>query len=346
MPVVGPRPEYEGVAGPPTSAGTTPLAFFVHPGIELFAQYAFTLTYPSTGSSTWFHDFEVPRVHASVEAEYGPVRGRILLEGVESANEGALTGVGGDSVVLRVREAYAAWAPLKGLDVLFGVVPTLTIPEFDGTWLLRTIAPSTLENSGLVSPADLGGTLRYRFPEKYGWVAVAAYDGEGYTSPELNRGKNVEIAAELHPLPHGALLPLAVFGSYVGGSSGSDSARSDRVTGAVLWQGRRVRAGFDYTYAWGVGDDAVQSSTITEGFARVEPIDRLLLGAQGSYWIRNTGAPSTDAITTIIGSVGWRIADPLEVHLAVTRALPTAFTQSELSGSDYLELRAVTRVVF
>ncbi len=345
-PVLPTSPTYEGTAAPPTAAGTTPFAFAVHPGLELFAEYDFTLTYANNNTSTWFHEFNVPRVHASLDGAIGPVRARFLLEGVRSAADGALVGVDGDSIVIRIREAYAAWAPLKGLEVSGGVVPTMTIAELDGTWMLRVIAPSTLESAALASPADLGGIVRYTFPSRYGWVGVGAYNGEGYNQQELNRGKNVEIAGELHPIPHGPLLPLAVFGSYVGGSEGTDSARANRLTGGLLWQGARVRGGVSYTYAWGVGDDADQTSTATDVFVKVEPIHRLLLGARLSYLVRDTGAPSTDAITTLFGSVGWRIFDPLEFHVAVTRAIPTTLTQTELAGSDYLELRGVTRIVF
>ena len=263
-PVVPKSPTYEGMAAPPTAAGTTPFAYAVHPGLELFAEYDFTLTYGQNNSSTWFHEFNVPRVHASLDGEVGPVRARLLVEGVRSAAQGALVGVDGDSIVLQVREAFAAWTPLKGLEVAGGVVPTFTIAEIDGTWMLRVIAESTLESAALASPADLGGTIRYTLPSHYGWIGVGAYNGEGYTQQELNRGKNVEIAGELHPLPGGALLPLAVFASYVGGSEGTDSARANRVTGAVLWQGGRVRGGVSYTYAWGVGDDPDQTATATE----------------------------------------------------------------------------------
>jgi hypothetical protein len=340
------RNEYLGMAAPPTEAGTTPFAYTVHPGLEIFAEYDFTLTYAPNQSATWFHQFNVPRVHASLDGAIGPVRARILLEGVRSASQGALVGVDGDSIVIRVREAFAAWDPVKGLEVAGGMVPTLTIPELDGTWMLRVIAPTTLESTGLASPADLGGTLRYTIPDRYGWVAVGVYNGEGYNQQELNRGKNVELGGELHPIVHGPLLPLAAFVSFVGGSEGVDSARTNRLTGGVLWQGGRVRAGVAYTYAWGVADDADQTSTATDVFVKIEPIDRLLLGARLSYWVRDTGAPSTDAITTIYGSVGWRIFDPLEFHLGVTRAIPATLTRTELAGSDFLELRGVTRVVF
>ena len=136
--------------------------------------------------------------------------------------------------------------------------------------------------------------------------------------------------------------PPTVFVSYVGRSSGTDSACADRFSGALLWQGKRVRAGAAVTVALGVQDDSKQNALVADAFARVEPIDRLLLGARFSYWNRNTTAPSADVMTTLLGSVGWRIADPLEVHVVVSRALPASLTRSELAGSDYLEVAGST----
>ncbi len=340
------RLEYVGQAAPATEAGTTPQSLWVHPGMEVFAQYALTSTYGSQAGSTWFHDLELPRAHFSLDGGEGPVRARVLFEVVQSAAYGSLIGVGGNSILYRIREAYAAWTPFHGFEIEAGVVPTFTIAELDGTWMLDAITASMLETTGLASPADMGATVRYNFPSKYGWIAMGAFNGEGYTSPELNRGESGELALELHPLPHGALRPLALFGSYVAGATGVDPARSNRATGGLLWQGRMFRGGLSYTYAWGVADNAALESTITEAFVRVEPVDRLLLGARATYWLRNTSATSTDAITTVWGSVGWRIAEPLEVHLAVTRALPTSLTQNELAGSNYLELRTIASVVF
>ena len=68
-------------------------------------------------SSTWFHAFDVPRVHAAVEGAYDDtLRGRVVMEAVRSASEGALIGVSGDSLVIRVREAYGAYRPVEALE--------------------------------------------------------------------------------------------------------------------------------------------------------------------------------------------------------------------------------------
>lgn len=335
-----------GAPAPATAAGSlAPREWPIRPGLEIFADYRYTRTY-AAGGSTWYHELGVPRVHASIDAAVAGVRGRVLLEAVRSTSEGSLVGVATDSLVLRLREAFAGYAPLDFVDLKAGVVPTLTLTELDGTWMLRAAAPSALEGAGLASPADLGATARVEAPRRFGWLGVGVYDGEGYASRELNRGKNVEIAALGRPAPGTALLPLALFASYSLGSTGVARARSDRLTGSILWQGERVRAGAAFTYAWGVGPVGAQRALLADVFVRVEPIERLLLGARASYFVRDDDAPSTDAITQLLLSAGFRIAAPLEVHLVGSRALPTTLTKDALPASDALDLRAVGRVFF
>jgi hypothetical protein len=220
------------------------------------------------------------------------------------------------------------------------------VPNLDGTWMLRPVAPSGLEANGLMSPADLGAKARVDLPRGYGWVAAAAYNGEGYTSRELNRGKSFEGAAEVHPLPGSVLQPLGVFASYVAGSTGTSLARADRVTGGLVWQGARVRAGAVLTHAWGVAQLGTQRAMLASAFVRVEPVPRLLLGARLDHAIRDVEVEPSDYLTTIWGAAGYRIALPFEAFLALTRSIPTTRAQSELPGSNAWDLRAIVRVVF
>lgn len=333
----------EGKAAPPTAAGTTGI-LKVTPGLEVFAQYSFRRTSTLDGQAPWFHIFDVPRVHASVTGEYGPATGRVVLEAVRSASEGALIGVAGDSLVLRLREAWAGYRYKNWFSAAMGVVPTLTVPELEGTWRLRVVGPAPLEQTGMASPADLGITGRFNFPKQYGYIAAGVYNGEGYTRRELNRGKNVEIAGSLHPAPSGAARPFGIFGSYVIGSSGTSSARSDRLTASLLWQGVRLRAGAGMTHGWGLGDDGARRSLLFDAFFRIEPVDRLMLGLRGSYWDRNVTAPDADTLVNVTGSVGYRWARPFETHLAVTKQAPSNVAQSALAGSDFWEFRLVSRI--
>lgn len=332
----------EGSAGPPTTAGTTGLR--VQLGLEAFVAYDLRLT-PTAQGTEWFHAFEVPRAHASVTGLYGPVQARIVLEAVRSAGEGALLGVAGDSFVMRLREASAGYRLGRWLSVDAGVVPTLTIPELDGSFNLRAVAASAHEATGLASPADLGATARFDFPRGYGFVAAGGYNGEGYQQRELNRGKNLEAALEVHPFAETGARPLAVFTSFVNGSSGTGSAKANRLTTALLWQGRRIRAGADFVYAWGVGENGLLRSWAIDGFVRVEPIDRLLFGARSFAWMRDVSR-SDDRVIEVTGAAGYRLADPLEAFVTVTRTLAGDAARTALPGIDRWNIRVIARVVF
>ncbi len=341
-----PRPSYVGRAAPATEAATTTQSAPIRAGIEVFASYAFQRLTPSQSTPTWFHVFDVPRVHAAIDAERGDVRGRLLIEAVRSASDGALLGVAGDSLVLRVREAYAEYLPIRALALSIGMMPTSTVPEIDGTWRMRAIAASAIETAGLASPSDVGARLRWELPHRLGFVAASAYNGEGYTNRELNRGKNVEAAVSLHPPRASSLAPLGLFGSYVSGSMGTASALANRATAGIVWQGELVRAGGFATYAWGVRDAAEPRAMVVSAFARVEPVDRWLLGARLDHAVRDVGASNRDAVTTVFGAAGYRVADPLETYLAVSRSLPTSRAEAELVSANSLELRAIARFVY
>jgi hypothetical protein len=333
----------EGKASSTTAAGSTGLV--VRPGLEVFAEYDLRVT-RTAGSSSWFHSFELPRGHGSLSGEYGPARGKLLIEAVRSASEGALVGVSGDSLVMRVREASVGYRGRDWLALDMGILPTLTIPELDGSFNLRAVAATPIEQTGLGSPADLGATARVLFPAGYGFAAAGAYNGEGYTSRELNRGKTVELAAELHPFAGSAAgLPFGIFGSYVLGSMGTGNARADRLTGALLWQGKRIRGGAAVTYAWGVGENGGQRSMLIDGFLRAEPVDRFLLGVRGFYWNRDRALVG-DRVGALTGAAGYRIADPLEAFLAVTRTVPESVAEVALPGLNRWDLRVIARVVF
>lgn len=342
---VSPAGPVTSIAGSPqpTSSGTGPLS--LRAGIEVFSQYALRLTNTDAGGAEWFHAFEVPRAHASLSGRYGDARARVVFEAVRSASEGALLGVAGDSLVLRVREAWGGYHRGDWLEVQAGVVPTLSVPVIEGAWRLRAVGATPLELTGLSSPADLGATVRVRLPGGFGVVGLGAYNGDGYAQRELNRGKNVEAALTFHPWPHGALEALTVFASYVNGSSGTGLARADRVTGALLWQGARLRGGVTGTYGWGVGDDAAQESLLLEAFVSAEPLARWIVGARVTWWQRDT-REDTDRMLTVLGTMGYRIVDPLEAFVAVSRQVPGARLAQSLPGADQWEFRAVTRVVF
>lgn len=318
----------------------------IEPGLDVIAAYALKVT-PGEGAAPteWYHQFEMARAMPTLRVTAGPATAALTLEGVYSASEGALIGVAGDSFLIRVREARAGYRYKTWVAIDAGIVPTFTVPLLDRAFGLRALGPVSGELTGFTAPADLGVVAKVSLPLGYGFVGAGAYNGEGYTNRELNRGKNIEVAALFHPMPRGVLAPLGVYGAYVNGSSGTGSARADRVTAALLWEGERVRGGAAFTYALGVRDDGSREAASIDWSLRGEPIERFILGARGFVYLRDVKADD-DRLISITGLVGFRVIAPLETFLALTRQLPEAATRSALPGSDFWEGRAAARFVF
>ena len=149
----------------------------------------------------------------------------------------------------------------------------------------------------------------------------------------------------MHPVHVDGLRAITVFGSYIVGSTGTASARADRLTAGLLWEGAKVRGGVVYTYGWGLEDRGDRTTWLLDAFVRVEPVARLIFGARVARWQRNTDE-ATDRITTVLGSVGVRWIDPLETHLAVERNIPGARAQDALPGADTWDFRLIVRAIF
>lgn len=317
----------------------------IEPGLDLIAAYAFRGTVSKTGPFQWFHQFEVPRALGIVRFAAGPAVAALGVEGVYSSSEGALVGVSGDSFVVRIREARVGARPTSWLAVDAGIVPTLVIPVIDAAFGLRALGASAIEQRGIASPADLGLSARVTFPRGYGFGAVSAYNGEGYTNRELNRGKNIELAALLRPAPGGSFAPLGLFAAYQNGSSGTGLSRADRVTAALLWEGDRLRGGAALTYALGVADDGQREAAVVDVALRGEPVPRLILAARFSAYLRDVHA-GDDQVLSVTGALGFRVAPPLEVFLALGRSTPSAVALASLPGSDFWEGRTAARFAF
>jgi hypothetical protein len=316
-------------------------------GVDVIAQYVLSLRDDAAGETDWFHEFELPRAHASIRGRWGDASARILLEAVRSTSEGALIGVAGESIVLRLREAWAGYRLFDTLDIRAGMVPTLTIPALEAAWRSRAVERVGPERVGLLSPADLGAHAVVTLPLDLGWIGAGGYNGEGYAAQELNRGKNAEIAADIHPFGWTELgKPFSVFGSYHNGSSGTGLARADRITAALLWNDVLVGGGASMTYALGVQDDDDKNAVILEGFVRGNPIFGLLLAGQVAHYWRDLDAPERDGLLMVTGAAGYRLFNPLEAWIAVDAFVPSDLTDVALPELDSWRFRAVARATF
>jgi len=326
----------------PIARGNIPFAF--EPGVQLFGEYRLTLP----KGADYFHEFDVPRAWAWMSFRASDVVGRVLLEATRAGGEGSLIGVGGDSLVLRLREAWAGYRFADLVELRIGVVPLPTNMMLTAIWGNRALAPIGLRQLGpyvLIQPSDLGATARLDIPGEWGTVVAALTNGEGYAARELNRGKTFELAAQLQPLaPFRALRPLTLTLAFQNGSTGTGSARANRWVGGLAWADPRWGVGVESAWILGLEDRGDREAVLLEAWGRVEPIDvfPLLLAARFSYLRADTQDGATmSSLVTFTGAIGVRVAAPLRVFVAVDTRLADDVFASAVPGLERTNLRLV-----
>jgi hypothetical protein len=206
--------------------------------------------------------------------------------------------------------------------------------------LFRELGPTALEGYRLLAPADLGALVRATLPGGFGWVGAAVTNGEGYTSRELNPGKNVEVAAAVHPLPAGRWWPVTLVAGASFGSSGLPEIATHRFGGAAMWAGRQLGVSAGLFGIFGLDGDAAQRGYVFEVTARGMLFEHVLLAARWQYLRRST--TFDDAVMDVMGAVGGRLSF-VELFFAVGRTTGIGAARTALPGNDATQVRLVAR---
>lgn len=325
--VVGLLGQLSGDAGTPAA----PVAPTWSPVLDVVGEYAVR----APKDVRTFNGFSVPRAQAGLGVEWRGAEGRLVLEGVHATQGGALVGVAGDSAVARLREAWVGYR-WRFLKAQVGLTPALLLSELDAEWRHRALGPGSLEGFRLLPPTDFGASLRAELPARLGWVGAAVTNGEGYSSRELNGGKNVELTASVRPLPGGRLWPLALVASASFGSAGQPEIPTARFGGGLLWSGPRLGAAVMGYGFRGYLSDSARRGYLVEGNARGALFGRLLLAARLQYLRRDV--TENDAQLEALGAVGVR-AEPLEAFVVVAHTRLFGVAASALPGLAGTEVR-------
>jgi hypothetical protein len=183
------------------------------------------------------------------------------IEAVRSAGPQSLIGIDGNSLVMRLAQAYGHAAVHVGpisIGLRGGLIPERWIEQVEKGHDTRGADLLASDRALMFDRADLGATLTIS-----GWKSLVELDasftnGEGRAQQELNRGKNMTLLLSVRPLRRRVAkgpLALAIHGLYRDGSFGLavDGApgRNHRIAAALTFQSPWAFAGAEYVRALG-----------------------------------------------------------------------------------------------
>ena len=263
--------EYNPDSSPTPGLFADPAHHWVELDLEMFGTGAYT---SSDGPA--FSEFRLDRAEAGAIIGLGRyVSTELRLEAIRSAENGGELGIGGDSIVTRVKRAqvfgdYDVANPPVPLVLhgALGITPDPWIMALETDYPLRPLSATASERLLGWPTSDLAALGRV----SYGWVraSVSFGNGEGLDYPERNNGKTTTGVVEAVPLNTPAAR-LRLVGVARDGSVGPARVRDRRFGGATTLWTPRVSAGAELVQAYGIDDRGDLEALALSGWAEVRP---------------------------------------------------------------------------
>jgi len=243
-----------------SAQGQTPQTIRI--GATLFYDFTYTRepqTTDADGNTISPSAFNVARAYLNVTGQLSDVVSFRITPDVRrlSGSGGSLDG----SLVFRLKYGYAQFNVEQwlspGAEVRMGIIPTPLISAQENIYRYRFQGTLYVERDGGLNSADAGVSFRTSLPNGYGDVQAGFFNGDGYSKPDANDQKSIQLRATVRPVPNaeGPLSSLRLIAFYDHDAYVQDAQRR-RFVGSVLFEHARVNAGFD----WLEGSDQPSAS--------------------------------------------------------------------------------------
>jgi hypothetical protein len=142
----------------------------------------------------------------------------------------------------------------KGTWVRFGANQTPIVDWEEGVYRYRFQGTVFIERVGALTSSDFGLSFHTNLPDNYGEIHTGVYNGEGYSTAEVNSRKAFQTRVTLRPLPKGGMfmrgLRLTGFydkDNYAGknGITGVEDVKN-RFVFEALFEHPHIVAGYDF----------------------------------------------------------------------------------------------------
>jgi hypothetical protein len=203
------------------------------------------------GNRVHSNTFNVGRAYVNLTGQLHHLLGfRITPDIVRETGTGSsLNG----SYTVRLKYAYAQlnlddWLP-KGTWIRLGLQQTPYVDFQESVYRYRFQGPTFTDREGFLTSSDLAVSTRLAFPSNFGDVHVGVYNGEGYTKPEANDQKAIQIRATVRPAPGLLVLRGLRLTAFWDGDHYVRDAKKERFVAALTFEHPFVNLGVDYLKA-------------------------------------------------------------------------------------------------
>ncbi len=207
--------------------------------------------------------FALPRAELGGGVVYERwLSGLVRAETIRSASPQSAFGIDGNSLLPRVRLAYAAVHPqFVAWDIPLlvegraGIIPNLWLEGLEAHTATRGLAPLPSEQAGLAVSSDLGASASVDVADGVFVVAAAIENGEGKAEVEQNPGKDLTILVGSTPTVAVVAddpLRVGLRAAWHDGSVGTASGRNHRGLVAAVASHPRFHVGVEGVWAQGV----------------------------------------------------------------------------------------------
>jgi hypothetical protein len=206
--------------GPSAFAQVTPAAGYtgaddtptVKVGVTIFTDYTYTdapTLLDADGNEINPAAFDVKRAYINVTGSINHLVAYRITPDItrESGSGGNLDG----SLTFRLKYAYGqfnlddAWAS-KGSWVRLGEQQTPYVDYMENIYRYRFQGPIFTDAEKYLTSSDFGLSTHYNFAGNHGDVHGGYYNGNGYSSGEVNDQQALQIRATLRPVPNGGMI--------------------------------------------------------------------------------------------------------------------------------------------
>ncbi|MCX6169888.1 MAG: hypothetical protein NTX65_11140 [Ignavibacteriales bacterium] len=283
-----------------------------------------------------FNKFDIERMYFTAKSQ---VSENWKFQMTTDVYRNSTSGTYYSGLAVRMKFAFVDFSPLSSLSIKAGMIPGPWNGAVEVFWKYRGVAQTANDKYGYIQTADLGLSVTYLLPDKYGELAGYVFNGETYSAPESSKYKDIVLRVSLVPLPNSEEFKTLTLGGYTYlGKNGAAGLKKQRFGGLLGYSYDVVLVGAEYdSRTDGAVNAADVSGNVFSLFTEIKlPVGDLqpklsLLFRYDSCDLDTN--KDNDKINFLIAGLAWKPNDKIEIVLNRQIMTTDARTMKSTAGT-------------